>query len=240
MAGLGFKTFVNDDVLGASELNGYLMQQTVMVFTSTTARDAAITAPTEGMTCYLADTNVLQSYNGAAWVTLVDSDTPPALQLVKVQTFSGATNVDVTNCFTSEFINYRVLVRIKGAATNAAYIRLLVGSTVQTNALYSVRYGVQYSVGTMSISTRGDQYSLFGDVGATYYSDYAMEFGSPQAASQTNIATSGVFQRSATDHDTVNVFSRNSVSTQIDGVQLTTAGGTNIDGTVTVYGYRSA
>ena len=74
MAGLGFKTFVADDVLGASELNGYLMQQTVMVFTSTTARDAAITAPTEGMTAYItaADaTNGLYFYNGSAWFPFV-------------------------------------------------------------------------------------------------------------------------------------------------------------------------
>ena len=70
MAGLGFKTFVADDILGASELNGYLMQQTVMVFATTTARDAAITAPTNGMLAYItaADSSKgLYFYNGSAW-----------------------------------------------------------------------------------------------------------------------------------------------------------------------------
>lgn len=36
-------------------------------FASAVARDAAITAPTEGMACWLADTDQFLVYNGAAW-----------------------------------------------------------------------------------------------------------------------------------------------------------------------------
>jgi hypothetical protein len=42
------------------------MKQTVMVFASAAARDAAITAA-EGMVVYLQDTNLLYVYDGAAW-----------------------------------------------------------------------------------------------------------------------------------------------------------------------------
>ena len=67
MAGLGRKVFVAGDVLTAADVNGYLMDQTVMVFADSSARDTAIASPSEGMFVYLADTNTLQYYDGAAW-----------------------------------------------------------------------------------------------------------------------------------------------------------------------------
>lgn len=67
-AGLGFKTFNTGDVLTAGDTNGYLMQG-VWVFANATARDAAVTSPQEGNTCYLKDTDVIQVYSGSAWVT---------------------------------------------------------------------------------------------------------------------------------------------------------------------------
>jgi hypothetical protein len=67
-AGQGFKTFVSGEVLTAGDTNGYLMQG-VLVFADAAARTAAITAPQEGQTSYLKDTDVIQVYSGAAWVT---------------------------------------------------------------------------------------------------------------------------------------------------------------------------
>ena len=48
MAGAGFKTFATGDVLTASDVNTYLMQQTVMCFADATARDAAISPSRSG------------------------------------------------------------------------------------------------------------------------------------------------------------------------------------------------
>jgi hypothetical protein len=68
MAGLGFKTFASGEVLTATNVNGYLMQQTIMVFADSSARDTAIASPSEGMFAYLSDTNLLTYYDGASWV----------------------------------------------------------------------------------------------------------------------------------------------------------------------------
>jgi preprotein translocase subunit YajC len=67
MAGLGRKTFTAGEVLTAANVNGYLMDQSVMVFADSTARGSAIPTPTEGMVTYLEDTNALEFYNGAAF-----------------------------------------------------------------------------------------------------------------------------------------------------------------------------
>jgi hypothetical protein len=64
---MAYKVFANGFALNASELNTYLMNQSVMVFADAAARTAAFT-PIEGMVTYLEDTNALEVYNGAAWV----------------------------------------------------------------------------------------------------------------------------------------------------------------------------
>jgi len=67
VAGLGRKVFTAGEVLEASEVNGYLMDQAVMVFAGTAARTAAIGTPSEGMVTYLLDTNSLEVFNGATF-----------------------------------------------------------------------------------------------------------------------------------------------------------------------------
>ena len=71
MAGAGFKTFSVGEVLTATNVNTYLMQQTVMVFATASARSSAITAPSEGMVTYLTDSNSIWYYSGTAWVEIV-------------------------------------------------------------------------------------------------------------------------------------------------------------------------
>ena len=67
------KVFTNGSPLPASDLNTYLMDQSVMTFADSTARSAAITSPTEGMITYLNDTNKVEVYTGAAWVDINDN-----------------------------------------------------------------------------------------------------------------------------------------------------------------------
>ena len=63
--GSGFKTFTAGSVLTASDVNNYLMEQAVMVFSSSAARSSAISSPEVGMTTYLTDTGSIEVYYGA-------------------------------------------------------------------------------------------------------------------------------------------------------------------------------
>ena len=72
---MAYKVFTNGGVLPASDLNDYLMRQSVIVFSNATARSSAITSPSEGMVTYLEDTNALNVYNGSAWVSLGGGET---------------------------------------------------------------------------------------------------------------------------------------------------------------------
>jgi hypothetical protein len=69
MPGLGRKTFNSGDVLTSADVQGYLMDQMVMVFAGTAARGSAIPSPSAGMVAYSTATG-FQVYNGTSWVSV--------------------------------------------------------------------------------------------------------------------------------------------------------------------------
>lgn len=68
MAGLGRKVFTRERATVA-DVQGYLMDQSVMVFASASARNAAIpsSAASAGMVTYLSDSKVYEEYINGAW-----------------------------------------------------------------------------------------------------------------------------------------------------------------------------
>jgi hypothetical protein len=122
MAGAGYKLFNTGDVLLASEVNTYLMQQTVMSFADSAARTTALSGVlAEGMVSYLRDTNVVEIYNGSAWASL---DDPNAIQNTIVDAKGDlitATNADVPARL-AVGNSGDTLVADSSAATGLAYI----------------------------------------------------------------------------------------------------------------------
>ena len=91
MAGLGRKVFTAGEVLTAANVQNYLQDQAVMVFAGAAARGSAIGTASEGMVSYLADTNVYQSYDGAAWVDLGVAVGSSVVTLTGTQTLTNKT-----------------------------------------------------------------------------------------------------------------------------------------------------
>ena len=60
MAGLGYRSFVPGEILTSSNLQGYAVDQSTMVFASSAARTTALAAPSQGMVSWLND-------SGTAW-----------------------------------------------------------------------------------------------------------------------------------------------------------------------------
>jgi hypothetical protein len=72
MAGLGWKTWSTGDTVTAANFQGYLQDQVIAVFATTSARDTAISSPSDGQFCYVtASTGTLYVYDNSAW-TAVD------------------------------------------------------------------------------------------------------------------------------------------------------------------------
>ena len=71
MAGLGYKDFTVGQVLTSAQVDGYLMQQTIMKFANAAARTTALSGVVaEGMFSYLDDTNATEYYDGSSWVSI--------------------------------------------------------------------------------------------------------------------------------------------------------------------------
>jgi hypothetical protein len=136
---VAYKVFTNGSVLNASEINDNLMNQSVMVFSNSTARAAALTAPVEGMLTWLEDANKYQNYNGSAWVDLGGGAILQVVSTTKTDTFttSSSTFADITGLSatitpssTSSKIYVSVdLVSSQNTASTATHFRLVRNST---------------------------------------------------------------------------------------------------------------
>ena len=67
MAGLGYRAFASGEVLTASNLQGYAVDQSVMRFATAADRTTALPVPSEGMVTQLDDDNRIEAYDGSAW-----------------------------------------------------------------------------------------------------------------------------------------------------------------------------
>lgn len=121
---MAFKDFANGNPLNATEVDLYLMRQTVMVFADSTARDLALTGiESEGMFTYLTSNDKTQYYSGSAWVDLV-TDPATLATLTGTQTLTNKTlTAPVLNGATREtaqivatgFAGYTYYVTTNGA-----------------------------------------------------------------------------------------------------------------------------
>jgi hypothetical protein len=144
MAGLGAKLFTDGSVLNAAQVNGYLMDQSIMRFATTVARDAAFggvgeATLAEGMTCYIDADKSIYTYDGSNWVKMVSASTPPALEYVASGTLSLTTTpTNVTGVFSSAYKNYRLLLNVTARSTSNRFdMKLIIGTTPVSSAYYS-------------------------------------------------------------------------------------------------------
>jgi hypothetical protein len=105
MPGLGRRTFIATEVLTAANVNGYLMDQTVMVFAGTAARSSAIgTALSEGMLTYRSDFNVLEVYDGANFVGVNERTITSATVAAFTATLANANGLIFANSASAQTI----------------------------------------------------------------------------------------------------------------------------------------
>ena len=105
MAGLGKKTFEANEVLTAADVNGYLMDQSVMRFATTSSRDTNIPSPTEGMVVYIDADNTLLYYTGAAWESIANAlGSIPATDLSYTVVSEAGTAVTLTSTEANKYL----------------------------------------------------------------------------------------------------------------------------------------
>jgi len=133
LAGLGRKEFNSGDILLASEVQGYLQDQAVMVFDDATARGSAIPSPSEGMLTYNKATDQLELYDGSAFGP-VGSDS--GLIHIETRSVSAVSAESFNDVFSTDYDNYRILISLVPSLTSTIRYRLRVGGSDNTASDY--------------------------------------------------------------------------------------------------------
>lgn len=122
-----YTTSVAGTTITASWANTNLRDQVITPFSGTTARDAAITSPIEGMFSYQSDTDRVTTYNGSAWVDALQLGT--WFSYTPTLTQSATVTKTVTYAKYARFgrtilLNVRLDVTGAGTAANAIQVGL--------------------------------------------------------------------------------------------------------------------
>jgi hypothetical protein len=175
MAGLGRKVFTAGEVLTAANVNGYLMDQSVMVFADSAARSSAIGTATEGMVTYLSDTNLVYAYDGASWnavgvesVTLTNSTatayTVASADASNYLRFTGASAVVTVSTATAFTAGQQVqIIDAGGGMTITAGTGVTFQGAGTAGTALTATLGAQYeAVAVMAVDS--NTYTIIGNV----------------------------------------------------------------------------
>jgi len=164
------KNFLNGYPLPASDINTYLMDQSVMTFASATARTSAIATPTEGMLTWLEDSNKFSYYTGSAWVdftalpqTISDKTANYSIVAGDAGNLVRSTNSAITITIDNVLA---IGQRIDFAQYGTGQITFAAGSGVTLNSADSkLKTAKQYAGATVECVASG-VYWLVGQLGA--------------------------------------------------------------------------
>ena len=126
MAGLGWQQWSTGDTVSASNFQGFLQDQIIQVYATTTARDTANPSPSHGQWAFVTADDTLYYRSSSAWVaTSLAADITGITTAANSALAGGATSGDVT--LTVDVNNATV-----ATATAADYV--LIADTDDSNA----------------------------------------------------------------------------------------------------------
>lgn len=129
----GFKVWATGDLVSASDFNDYIMEQVIMTFANSTARDSAVSSPQEGMFCFLADSNTLQFYNGSSWASFIGEGDITGVTITTSSTSGLSGGATATSgAFTSTLV---ISPNLATSATVASADIVLIGDADDSNNL---------------------------------------------------------------------------------------------------------
>jgi hypothetical protein len=231
LAGLGRKEFNSGDILLASEVQGYLQDQAVMVFDDATARGSAIPNPSEGMLTYNKDTSGLELYDGSAFGP-VGSDAG----LIHIETVSPSalTAQSINNVFTSSYRNYLIKVNLVGSGNIEVNVRLRASGTDASGANYDL-YGGHLAGSYVGFSTTGaTSWMLLPSFGTSRIGTNISLF-SPAIATPTAVLNDHGPRNDNFRHASAG---RHTLSTAYDGLTFTSTSASTFTGQISVYGFK--
>lgn len=215
-------------------------------------------AALEGVMMFQKDTNELKICDGSSWVSVVDTDTPPAMQLINPTSVVNGTNtggtvtcssqssVSLNGVFSSAYENYKVIIQATAAPSldGSVGMRLRSSGTDNTGSYYMSGAMGSWNVASISVYNGTTTYGLLGEIDkdtAGNWWNSSIDIYSPFSASNTVMATyntSNISQANASSWNSGG-WNRN-VAGGFDGFTIANTAGGTISMKIRVYGYRNS
>lgn len=161
------------------------------------------------------------------------------LTLIASQSFSATTAVNVNNCFTTTYDNYRIIIQnLTADANRTLNIRWRASAADNSTSNYNYQYGYDSSTTSSGSRSTAQTSGVLGYASTTSGSFYVVDVFLPQAAAVTSALSLGGYMYAGPTLDSIRYFNNFSATTQFDGFSLFPSLGT-ITGTARVYGYRN-
>jgi hypothetical protein len=149
---------------------------------------------------------------------------------------TAVSTVTVSNCFTSTYDNYKIVIS-GGAASTPTSLSLKLGAS--TTGYYGALNYVTYSVGTISVAAVNNAANWPYSGSATSSNiNASIDLLSPFAAKTTGLIS--FYTENATTGSTGSFNGFHNVATSYTDFTIGTGVGNLTGGTITVYGYRKA
>lgn len=183
----------------------------------------AVKTFTQGEVLTTADTNTYLTNGGLVYITETS--------------FTTSTAVNVNNCFTSGYDNYKLVISMVGSVGGNAYnLRYRVSGADNTSASYFY-YGFYWTTSAVNLTTTSATGLFLSNRSTgTSYDSCVVEVFNPQRAVLTAHQVEAIEVNTGLLIKTGGFFNG---TNQFDGFTLYPGSG-NMTGTVRVYGYRQA
>ena len=169
--GLGRKVFTAGQILSAADVQGYLQDQAIMVFSGTAARTAAIGTPAPGMHSYRTDGTIVEVYNGE-WVSA--NSLGGTLSASQVSgTISASVNAsNVITTFTSSTATSYVVAQADNGSilqfTNAGTVTATVGTATALSSGQRIDVLADGAAGVIITAGSGVSFAGAGTAATSY------------------------------------------------------------------------
>jgi hypothetical protein len=165
----------------------------------------------------------------AEWV----APEPPGLELITSESFSAVSSVSLNGCFTSTYLNYKIMLRASMSTAAALQFRMRQSSSDDTGSVYIFQHVVGQS-STASASTGTGTSGFFNSGNNATFFACASELFDPQI--EANTVCQSTFRGSAPSNGAIGTIVN--TTTTYDGISISASTG-NMTGAIRVYGYRN-
>lgn len=200
-----------------------------MKINGTTSGSVTLAAPATG-------SDVTLTLPGSAGTAALTTDT--GLAFITSSTFSAASTVNINNCFTSTYDNYRIVLRCTSSSNFEINMRMRLSGTDNTSANCAYQ-DLQIANTTVTASRFSGLTSMFVASLSTSNNVISLDLFDPAIAAPTTYHVLGGRAANATTVESRFIVGGHNVSTAYDGLSLLTSSGT-ISGTARIYGYRNS